>query len=101
MKDFSVTLMDCPIGSDDKDQAESTFSRALIKQLGSSETVVEAYSEYERVFAKYEELPLPQEASQGERAAIKRWQDAENIAACEALQGFLGDTGGAYFELTI
>jgi hypothetical protein len=100
MKLYSVSLIDPPIHNDrDIEEAENTFLEEIINQLGSQEAVVEAHAEWWRLFDKYGEIPLPQEASQEECAAVERWQDAENAAATEAFKDF-SSRDGAHFELT-
>ena len=99
MTSYSVDLYDCPISADAKEQAAKAFCAAIEKSLGGPEGVVAAHKAYTAAFESYEELPLPSSATDAERKAVARWEEAENAGNEAAFRDFKADLGGAHFEI--
>lgn len=100
---YGVILMDCRGAKDeDKREAETVYAATLDKIFGSEEAVKVAYQRYLELFNKYEETPLPEEATDEERAAIEKWEDADREAHTEAAKNWLyGMPDSAHFEIRI
>ncbi len=101
---YTVLLMDCPVSADDRRDAESTFCAALEVYLGGAAQVAAAYRAYDAAFKSHEETPLPPEATDAERAAVRLWEDAERAATQAAFDGWHGVSAGtmrgAHFEIS-
>lgn len=105
MKTYTATLFDCPISGAERNAAEEKFCAALEAHLGGEARVVPAHEAYQRAFAKYEEIPLPAAATDGERAAVALWMEAEVLAEAAVFSEWhgwkAGTLRGAHFEITV
>jgi hypothetical protein len=97
---YTATLFDCRLPPAAKTKATEEFCEALEAALGGIANVAPAYQAYMTAFAAYEELPLPAEARSEERAAVARWENAEQAGQRAAFDGY-SDLGGAHFEITV
>lgn len=97
---YTASLIDCPISSAAAAEAESKFSAALEAALGGADNVAPAYRAYMAAFNAHGQTPLPAEATDAERAAVARWEEAECAGESAAFAGW-GDTRGAHFEISL
>ena len=96
---YTASLFDCRgISDTDRREAEQLFCATIEAKLGD---VAAAYSAYESAFQAHGELPLPSAATEQERAAVEAWEAAERVGYAAAFAGWVGDLGGAHFEINI
>lgn len=98
---YTATLFDCPVSDADKDEATELFCAAIEAALGGEAAVVAAYRAYNCAFEARGELPLPSVATDAERAAVTRWEDAECAGQRAAFAGWNGNHRGAHFEVSV
>ncbi len=97
---YSVTLFDARgISAADQRQAEDIFRATVDAILGGPDGVVAAYRAFCAAMDEHEELPLPANATDSDRAAVARWEEAERAGERAAFAGWVGNTGGAHFAL--
>lgn len=99
--DYSVTLTDCPISGRDKDEAVNLYKKAIERELGGKQAAAEAARDYQRLMEKYEEYPLPDEATNAEAVIAGRWAEADKAGQRAAFAGWAGDPGPANFEVSV
>jgi hypothetical protein len=100
---YSITAFDVDGSkSSERDELERIYRKKIEEILGGPEGVVKAYLLQQEVFDKYEESPLPESASQEEKAAIDRWEAADSAASEAAFKKWSqGVPSGARFEIFV
>lgn len=99
--DYSVTLFDAPISEADRNEAINLYRSAIESHLGSAQAVAEAAQEYQRLIERYEEYPLPDEATDAEKSVADLWIEAEREGERAAFADWLGDPGPANFVVDV
>lgn len=102
MTTYTATLFDARGLTDaDKRAAEETFCKYLEATLGGADQVAPACAAYDAAFKTHGTIPLPAEATDAERAAVARWEDAEQAATSRAFEGWHNMDSGAHFEVAV
>ena len=100
MSKYSATLYDCKgISESDRMDAEQAYCAAVDGLLG--ERAADAYAAYLSIVNKYEGTPLPASADNAERAAVQRWEEADNAGHDAAFAGWHSVPDSAHFEITV
>lgn len=99
---YTATLFDARgLTTDNKREAEDIFCQHLEATLGGVYQVAAAFIAYYEAFKTHGQTPLPAEATDAERAAVARWEAAENAATCAAFDGWRNLESGAHFEVSV
>lgn len=79
------------------------FESVLNDRLGGARQAMDAYRAYNQALEKHCEIPLPEGATESERAAVARWEDAEAAATKAAIAEVFAGLGRdhPYFEILV
>lgn len=98
---YSVIFLNSQVKEADKRAAENVFCGAVEALLGGESDVADAYRDYMAAFDAFGKLPLPPEASDAQRAAVRNWELAEGAGYQAASKWWRHWPDGAHFEVTL
>ena len=98
---YTVTLEECHVSKTHKDDAIRKYVAALETLLGGTAGMVAAKQAFDIVFSRYEDVPLPPEATQAEREAVSRWDEADIAATNTAFEGWFPFPQASYFSFNV
>jgi hypothetical protein len=96
---YSVILVDARgLSQADKDEACEKFRASLNAHFGEPKKVATAYAAYWNAWVALDDAET---TSMEQVKQIDVWKDAKNIAESAAFEDWVGDPGGAHFEVEV
>lgn len=102
--EYSVTLYDVTtLQQSERYRLTLVFCDVMESILGSTQTVIDAQYDYNRIIHKYDSSPLPLTATGDEKLVVQRCESAYEAAHCAAFAAIFGTVDGfadeAHFEI--